>query len=127
MKETLALRLNRIIEERALKQVDILRLAEPYYEQTGAKLTRADLSQYVHGKTEPGQRKLTLLSLALGVDETWLMGYDVPQTEEIVKETPNIRRIARAGARMSPDQQEKLLKLAEALFPECFTEGDADD
>ncbi|MEG1497684.1 MAG: hypothetical protein RR385_09965, partial [Clostridiales bacterium] len=29
------------------------------------------------GKVEPGQEKLTILGLTLGVSEVWLMGYDV--------------------------------------------------
>ena len=41
------------------------------------RLAKNDLSQYVSGKVEPSQEKLTLLSLALEVNEPWLMGYDV--------------------------------------------------
>ena len=43
----------------------------------GIRLGRNDLSQYVSGKVEPGQAKLSILSMALGVSEVWLMGYDI--------------------------------------------------
>lgn len=73
------------MSERNLKQADILRLARPYCERYKIKLNKSDLSQFVNGKTEPGQSKLTILSLALRVSETWLMGYDVPmESQEVI-------------------------------------------
>lgn len=69
-------RLKELMDARGLKQVDILRLCEPYCKKYGIKLNKNDLSQYVSGKVSPGQDKLTILGLALGVDEVWLMGYD---------------------------------------------------
>lgn len=74
------------MEEEGLRQVDILKMAEPYCLKHNIKLGRNDLSQYVSGKVEPGQKKLTILSLALGVSEAWLMGYDVPRNTDINKE-----------------------------------------
>ena len=71
-------RLKKIMSDRNLRQVDILNAAKPYCAQYGIKLEKSDLSQYVNGKVEPGQEKLTILGLALNVSETWLMGYDVP-------------------------------------------------
>ena len=75
---TTSQRLKQLLHERGLKQVDVLQRAQGYAAQCGVKLTQADLSQYVSGKVEPGQEKLTLLSMALNVSEAWLMGYDVP-------------------------------------------------
>lgn len=72
------LRLRSLMEERSIRQTDILRAAEPFCEKFGVKLNKSDLSQYVSGKNEPGQDKLAVLSMALGVSEGWLMGYDVP-------------------------------------------------
>ena len=76
---TTAERLQTIIKERGLRQVDILEAAKPYCLQYEVKLEKNDLSQYISGKVEPGQHKLTVLALALDVDEVWLMGYDVPR------------------------------------------------
>ncbi len=70
-------RLKQIMKEQNLKQVDILSKAKPYCEKYHIRLGRNDLSQYVSGKVEPGRDKLTILGLALGVSEVWLMGYDV--------------------------------------------------
>lgn len=73
-------RLKTVMQERKLRQVDILNAAKPYCAQYGIKLEKNDLSQYVSGKVEPKQEKLTILGLALDVNEAWLMGYDVSMT-----------------------------------------------
>lgn len=77
-KLTTADRLKQIIRERNLKQVDILEACEPYCAKYGVKLGKNDLSQYISGKVTPGQDKLTILGLALDVNEVWLMGYNLP-------------------------------------------------
>lgn len=87
-KTNTANRLNQIMNERNIKQVDILRAAKPFCEKYGVKLAKNDLSQYVNGKVEPGQEKLTILGLALNVSEAWLMGFDVPMDRETKKEQP---------------------------------------
>ena len=76
---TTADRLNQIMSERNLKQVDIIRMAQPYCISFKVKLGRNDLSQYLSGKVEPRQNKLYILAKALNVNEAWLMGYDVPR------------------------------------------------
>jgi transcriptional regulator with XRE-family HTH domain len=76
-----SLRLKQVMNERNLKQVDILNLAKPHCKHYGEKLSKTDLSQYVSGKTEPGQRKLFILGKALGINPAWLMGLDVPMYE----------------------------------------------
>ena len=78
MKTTTSQRLKEIMESRSLRQIDILKKCEPFCEKYGVKLGRNDLSQYVSGKVIPGQNKLSILAMALNVDETYLMGYDVP-------------------------------------------------
>lgn len=75
-------RLKEIMKERKLKQVDIVEACKPYCEKYGVKMNKSDISQYVAGKSEPAQHKLIVLSLALGVQESWLMGFDVPRTKE---------------------------------------------
>lgn len=77
-------RLQEIIHERRIKQVDILNSAKPFCAKYGVKLAKNDLSQYVNGKVEPGQEKLTILGLALNVSEAWLMGYDVPKDRDSI-------------------------------------------
>ena len=87
MKETTSTRLQRILSERGLKQVDVLERAVPYCKEYGIKLNKSDLSQYVSGKVEPGQDKLTILGLALNVSEAWLMGFDVPMERNSANDT----------------------------------------
>jgi transcriptional regulator with XRE-family HTH domain len=70
------------MKERKLKQVDIIRKCQPYCKQYNIKLTKNYLSQYVSGKVEPSQRRLSILSMALEVNEAWLMGFDVPMERE---------------------------------------------
>lgn len=77
-KETTSVRLRKIMEERNLRQVDILNLTKPYCSEYGVKMNKSDLSQYCSGKTEPNQEKLFILGKALNVSEAWLMGFDVP-------------------------------------------------
>ena len=77
-KLTTADRLKQIMRERNIKQVDILEACKPYCEKYNVKLGKNDLSQYISGKVSPGQDKLTILGLALDVNEVWLMGYNLP-------------------------------------------------
>lgn len=78
IKITTAQRLKEAMEKKGLRQVDVIERAKPYFEKYNSKLSKQDLSQYISGKVEPGQRKLSILAAALGVNEAWLMGLDVP-------------------------------------------------
>lgn len=71
-------RLKQLMEERNLKQVDILNKSLLYCNKYGVKMNKSDISQYVSGKVEPSQDKLVVLGMALDVTESWLMGFDVP-------------------------------------------------
>lgn len=71
-------RLRQIMEERNLKQVDIVRLCVPLCVEYDVKMNKSDISQYVSGKTEPSQEKLVILGMALNVTESWLMGFNLP-------------------------------------------------
>lgn len=85
IKVTTADRLNQLILERNLKQVDILDLCKPYCKKYNVKLNKNDLSQYISNKYSPSQEKLSILSMALKVNEVWLMGYDVPSGIDSLK------------------------------------------
>lgn len=78
-------RLKQIMNERRLKQVDILEACKPYCMKYNVKLNKNDLSQYVSGKVIPKQDKLSILAMALKVNEVWLMGYDVPSEQDYQK------------------------------------------
>lgn len=87
MKVTTAERLNQIMSERGIRQVDILNDSMKFQKELGIKMGKSALSQYVSGKSVPDQNKLVLLGKTLGVNETWLMGYDVDRQPNVnVKE-----------------------------------------
>lgn len=76
-------RLNQLMNERDMKQADILRKCEPYCKKFNVKMNKSDLSQYVSGKVVPSQSKLVILGMALNVSEAWLMGFDVPMERNV--------------------------------------------
>ena len=88
-KYTTAQRLRQIMGARNLRQVDVLKAAEPYCKKYNVPLSKNTLSQYIAGRFEPGQRKLTILGLALGVSEAWLMGFDVPMERAVAPAVAN--------------------------------------
>ena len=59
-----------------MKQIDIINKSK-LLNDTDVKISKTDLSQYVNGKTSPGQKKLYLLAKVLNVSEAWLLGYNV--------------------------------------------------
>ena len=67
-KENTSIRLKRLMEDRKLKQVDILDITKPYCIKYDVKMNKSDISQYVSGKVEPTQDKLFVLAKALGVN-----------------------------------------------------------
>lgn len=79
-KENTSTRLNALMEERDLRQIDILALTSPFCKKYNVKMNKSDISQYVSGKVEPSQDKLVILGMALNVSESWLMGFDVPRS-----------------------------------------------
>ncbi|MDH5140034.1 helix-turn-helix domain-containing protein [Staphylococcus cohnii] len=78
MKSSFSKRLKQALNTSGMKQVDVINKSKLLYEETGVKISKTDLSQYVNGKTEPGQKKLYVLAKVLNVSEAWLLGYDVP-------------------------------------------------
>ena len=119
---TTAERLKQIMRERGLRQVDVLELTKPYSERFLVKINKSDLSQYVSGKTTPGQWKLTILGLALNVNEGWLMGLDVPKerTATIMptrKEADgHVDDYITLFNRLSPEQKVLVLDLIKGLL-----------
>lgn len=93
MKNTTAARLQQVMNERNLKQVDVISLSKVHQKELGVKLGKSALSQYINGKSTPDQEKLVLLARTLGVSEAWLMGYDVPMTKEQPQSQPNAHDI----------------------------------
>lgn len=93
MKNTTAARLQQVMNERNLKQVDVISLSKVHQKELGVKLGKSALSQYINGKSTPDQEKLVLLARTLGVSEAWLMGYDATMAKEQPQSQPNTHDI----------------------------------
>lgn len=77
-KSTTAERLAEYMRIHQMRQVDILEAVAPYSKDLGIKIQKSEISQYLSGKFEPGNDKIYVLSVALGLNPLWLMGYDEP-------------------------------------------------
>ena len=110
---TTSQRLKQLMKERNIKQVDILIKAEPFCKKYGVKLNKNDLSQYVNGKVEPGQQKLSILGLALNVNEAWLMGYDVPQIRDITFGNETVEELSAKYDNIKPIKLKRFPMLGE--------------
>ncbi len=82
-------RLKEIMNIKGLKQIDILNKIEPICKKYEVKMGSNDLSQYVTGKVEPSQKKLSVLAEALETNEVWLMGYDVTMEPNLSENKEN--------------------------------------
>ena len=67
---TFADRLKSAMEQKHMKQVDLIHAAET----AGVKVGKSHISQYVSGKTVPRAEILHFLSETLDVDADWLSG-----------------------------------------------------
>lgn len=80
----------------------------------GVKMNKSDISQYVSGKVEPGQDKLVILGMALNVNESWLMGFDVPSSRDFANSksdtalTLKEEYIINLYRQLNPDGQNKI-------------------
>lgn len=95
---TTSQRLKEIMQERNLRQVDIIKLCQPFCQKLNIRIGSNDISQYVSGKVTPNQDKILVLAKALNVPETWLMGYNVPITEKSHKKRFKIKVLGSVGA-----------------------------
>ena len=71
--ETCGKRIEIALSIRNMKQRDLCELAD---------VPKSSLSLYLKGAYEPKQDRIYRMARVLHVDETWLMGYDVPMEKE---------------------------------------------
>lgn len=77
-RESFAERLKKAMNERGIKQVDLIRSAQ----EQGVKLGKSHISQYVSGKTVPRADMVHFLAGALQVEPDWLNGITPEQETE---------------------------------------------
>ena len=80
-----AKRFREAMEERAMKQVDILRAAQ----EQNIKLGKSQISQYVSGKSIPRENVGQILAQILHVDINWLYGKDASDHTSTENNTGN--------------------------------------
>ena len=73
-----AARLNSAMQTHGFKQIDIVHRAE----ESGVKLGKSHISQYVSGKTMPRPDIVRFLAATLQVDERWLRGEDTAMSQQ---------------------------------------------
>ncbi len=74
-----SIRLRQAMDERGMRQVDLLEAVKPYCKKYNIQISKGQLSQYLAGRNEPGQSRIFILAQALDVSESWLIGLDVPK------------------------------------------------
>lgn len=116
-RDTTADRLKQIMSEKNLRQIDILNRTVPLCKKYGVKMNKSDISQYVSGKVEPSQEKLVILGMALGVQEAWLMGLDVPkERKDSAKKAEEDFEVFRKYSVLNKHDQEIILKLMDFMI-----------
>jgi transcriptional regulator with XRE-family HTH domain len=108
---TCAERIKKALLIKGMKQSDLCRLT---------KIPKSALSQYISGAFEPKQDRIYLMAQALNVNETWLMGLDVPmERQDKLKETSSDKIELTEGEnmllelfrRVPEDKQELVLQM----------------
>ncbi|MDN6095890.1 MAG: helix-turn-helix domain-containing protein [Lactococcus lactis] len=119
-KEHSQIRLKKIMNDRGLRQVDILEKSKPFQDKLGIKMSKTHLSNYINGKSNPDQQKLILLSQTLGVSEPWLMGYDVPMIEprESENDSKTIEETVTVMKKLEEPRQKVVLDTASSQLEE---------
>ena len=87
-------------------------------------LSRSAVSMYESGEREPKFELLTAIAAHYGVGVDYLLGRGTAEKPAEAEE-PDLRLIARAGRKMTPEQRENLLRYARYMFPEAFEDDDA--
>ena len=89
---TTSQRLKFLLNSRGITQTELLEKCNRVCRGLGAKeLGKSAISQYVSGKVEPRSDKIYIMAEALGVNQTWLLGYDEPMIRETT-EAPDTQR-----------------------------------
>ena len=94
-------RLKQLMAERNMKQIDVLEMCKPVCEKYNVKLGKSALSQYINGAVAPGMDKILVFCEAFGVNQAWLMGYDV---YEINKSQQEAMELAEIILKLSPEK-----------------------
>ena len=112
---TCAERIKKALTIKGMKQSDLCRIT---------KIPKSALSQYISGAFEPKQDRIYLMAQALNVNETWLMGLDVPMERQDGKKYPSDKMELTEGERtllelfnrVPEDKQDLVLQMIRAAL-----------
>lgn len=102
MKSNSSQRLSELMRYFGIKQADLSK-------RTG--IPKSAISMYVSGQRQPRQDKLTIIADAYGIDEAWLMGYDVPMFRNTNDNSEEIGRIIGKLFESDGDKLEQLIRI----------------
>ena len=125
MKDTISSRIQRAMDIRNMKAVDIC-------EKTG--IPKSSMSMYLSGKVEPKSDRLYKIAKCLDVSEAWLLGYDVDMTRSVeqkeldelanlnerIKKEKDFRQLIMRISHLNPQQIESdlgIMPVATKRFP----------
>lgn len=114
--EIFSKRLKDIMEEKHLKQVDVISLANAIGEKSGIHIGKSHMSQYCSGKTVPRADILNILARALNVNQLWLQGEDVPKEAENPAPITNKRNTSYIIGENGMREFKKSYKLNDVLY-----------
>ena len=118
LKEISARRLKQILEERGIKQVQLVEMCRPYFWTTEEGdiigINKGDISQYLSGRYGPDTFKAAIIGQALGVNPLWIMGLPVPMHSDD-NLTEDQRALIEAARKASPEQAKTYRKVLEAM------------
>lgn len=100
-------RLRAIMQERGLKQVDVIRLAEKIGEPYGIKIGKSHMSQYLNGKNVPRMDIMKVLAEVLQVDQLWLQGEDVEKERKSSINEKSSKQQVQSSEKENKDAQEE--------------------
>ncbi|MGM9679890.1 MAG: hypothetical protein ACI3XR_00130 [Eubacteriales bacterium] len=110
-------KLKEIMDQRGLRQIDVINLCKPYCEKYGISyIISALLSQYLAGKCEPMSTRLFVLAQALNVSESWLMGYDAPMERNDADKTGKSHEFIELFEQLKPQQQTLIIELIKSCI-----------
>lgn len=76
-------RLRQIMTEKNLRQCDLVRVVNAISDETGMKLSQSAVSQYMRSERAPKPDRLKIIASALGVNEYYLLGYNVDRDSDV--------------------------------------------
>lgn len=109
MKRNSSNRLNELMNYFGIKQADIVK-------RTG--LPKSAVSMYSNGNRKAPQDKLTIIADAYGVDEVWLMGYDVPMFKNEESKDVEIGSLLENLLSINDNKLERLIRIFSELDEE---------